>query len=299
MDIVDFRLFCHVSETRSMTHGADRSHLSLAAASVRIKNIEQALGTRLLLRTNQGVALTAAGQLFLQYCHSVLLQLDQLQIALEGSAHGMRGRIRICTTSTAFREFLPSLLRRFLARFPHVDIDLIDNQGDQIISAVVGGRADIGIYPSHIRATGLATLPYRSDHFSLVVYPDHPLAPKASVVFAETLDYDYVITRVKNSIHHILLDTASRTGKPLRIRTYAPDFESMYALIEAGIGIGITPAYLPKRHATQLPALPLKDAWAVRHWNVCARNFDVLPEFTRALIRMMAEDTQPAVAAAS
>ncbi len=297
MDIVDFRLFCHVAETRSLTRGADRSHLSLAAASARIKNIEHALGTRLLLRTNQGVALTTSGHLFLQYCHSVLLQLDQLQIALEECAHGARGRIRICTTSTAFREFLPSVLQRFLPRFPHVDIDLIAAQGDQIVAAVLEGKADIGIYPGHIRAAGLAILPYRTDHFSLVVYPDHPLAREQSASFEQTLDYEYVMTRVKNSIHHILLEIASRVRKPLRIRTYAPDLASMYALIEARIGIGITPAYLPKRYANPLPALPLDDAWAVRHWNVCARHFEALPEFTRTLIRLMVQDGQPAAAA--
>ena len=55
-DLADLSLFRHVVEAGSITHGAERAHLALAAASTRIRNMESALGAPLLVRGRQGVS---------------------------------------------------------------------------------------------------------------------------------------------------------------------------------------------------------------------------------------------------
>ena len=62
-DLTDLRLFIHVAEASNITHGARRSNMSLAAASERIREMEAALGTGLLVRGRRGVQLTAAGSI--------------------------------------------------------------------------------------------------------------------------------------------------------------------------------------------------------------------------------------------
>ena len=59
-DLADLSLFRHVVEAGSITHGAERAHLALAAASTRVRNMEQTLGAALFVRGRQGVALTQA-----------------------------------------------------------------------------------------------------------------------------------------------------------------------------------------------------------------------------------------------
>jgi len=66
-DLIDLRLFVNISEQNSLTGGAERSHMSLPAASARIKNLEDSFGTRLLHRTGQGVTLTPPGQALLHH----------------------------------------------------------------------------------------------------------------------------------------------------------------------------------------------------------------------------------------
>src|ERR1700760_582254 len=61
-DLVDLQLFIAVADSRSITGGADRSHLALASASARIKGLEDALGVILFKRGRRGVELTAAGE---------------------------------------------------------------------------------------------------------------------------------------------------------------------------------------------------------------------------------------------
>ena len=68
-DLTDLKLFRDIAETGSITHGAERSGLALAAASARIRNMETSLGAPLLERSRRGAAPdTSAGRDGGQHC---------------------------------------------------------------------------------------------------------------------------------------------------------------------------------------------------------------------------------------
>src|SRR2546423_11630769 len=77
-DLTDLSLFRHVVEAGSITHGAERAHLALAAASTRIRQMEEALGAQLLTRGRGGVTPTQAGRTLLQHARTILAQTERL-----------------------------------------------------------------------------------------------------------------------------------------------------------------------------------------------------------------------------
>src|SRR6185312_6951556 len=78
-DFTDLSLFRHIVEAGSITHGAERAHLALAAASTRIRKMELAFGAELLVRGRQGVTPTQAGRTLLQHARAILAQSERLQ----------------------------------------------------------------------------------------------------------------------------------------------------------------------------------------------------------------------------
>ena len=74
-DLTDLRLFVHVAEAGSITHGAARSNMTLASASERIRAMEDVLGATLLERNRRGVRLTSAGTVLLHHAWIVSQQL--------------------------------------------------------------------------------------------------------------------------------------------------------------------------------------------------------------------------------
>ena len=74
-DLTDLSLFRHVVEAGSITRGAERAHLALAAASTRIRNMEEALGAPLLVRARQGITPTQAGRTLVQ--HAMTIPIEQ------------------------------------------------------------------------------------------------------------------------------------------------------------------------------------------------------------------------------
>jgi DNA-binding transcriptional LysR family regulator len=110
-DLVDLRLMTHIAEANSMTRGAELSCISLPAASTRIKNLEDSIGTKLLYRTSQGVTLTPPGQAFVTHARMVLSQIEHLRGDMQEYVRGIKGHLRVYANTTSLSEFLPPVLR--------------------------------------------------------------------------------------------------------------------------------------------------------------------------------------------
>src|SRR4029077_15311162 len=189
-DLTDLTLFVHVVEAGSITHGAERMHLAIAAASTRIRNMEATLGTPLLHRERQGVRPTEAGRTLLHHSQLLLQQAERMRGDLAEYADGLRGQGRLMSNPNALTEFLADPLSAFLAARPQVNIDLEERLSDEIVGAVADGTADIGIVAGTVEMTGLEVLPFRIDRFVLVVATNHPLSTTKRIAFSEVLDFD-------------------------------------------------------------------------------------------------------------
>src|SRR5262245_65560545 len=119
-DLTDLKLFLHVIEAGSITAGAERMHLALAAASTRIRNMEIELGTPLLSRDRQGVQPTPAGRTLIHHARALLQQVERMRGELGEYADGLKGHVRLLSNTNALTEFLPEPLSNFLAAHPQV-----------------------------------------------------------------------------------------------------------------------------------------------------------------------------------
>jgi DNA-binding transcriptional LysR family regulator len=285
-DLADLGLFRDVVEAGSITRGAERAHLALAAASTRIRNMEQAIGAALLLRGRQGVTPTQAGRTLLQHARTMLVQAERLREDLSAYAGGLAGQIRVLSNTNALTEFLPEALSSFLSAHPHVSVDLEERLSDEIVGLIAEGVADLGIVAGTVDAGALETYPFRKDRFVLVVARDHPLAKRARIAFAQVLDHDFVGLDRASALQRFLADKAARIGRPLRLRVQLRSFDAVCRLVECNVGIGIVPETTARRtaRAMGIVAVALTDPWAVRDLTICVRGMHELPPFARLLV---------------
>jgi DNA-binding transcriptional LysR family regulator len=285
-DLADLSLFRHVVEAGSITHGAERAHLALAAASTRIRHMEEELGAALLVRGRQGVTPTQAGRTLLQHARTILRQAERLREDLGAYAGGLAGQIRVLSNTNALTEFLPEALSSFLSAHPHVSVDLEERLSDEIVGLIAEGVADLGIIAGTVDPGSLETFPFRRDRFVLVVARDHPLAQRSKIGFAELTEHDFVGLDRASALQRFLADKAVRAGQPLKLRVQLRSFDAVCRLVECNVGIGIVPE-TTARWATRtmaIAAVPLTDGWAVRDLAICVRSFKELPTHARQLV---------------
>ena len=289
-DLTDLKLFLHVVEAGSITAGAERMHLALAAASTRIRNMEIELGTPLLNRERNGVQPTPAGRTLVHHARQLLQQVERMRGELGEYADGLKGHIRLLSNTNALTEFLPEPLSDFLAAHPQVNIDLEERLSDEIVAAVADGKADIGIVAGTEDVSGLEVFPFRVDRFVLVAAPAHALAARSELAFADALDFDFVGLDRASSLQRFLSDKADRLGRRLKLRVQLRSFDAVCRLVECNVGIGIVPATTAARNAKSLSLhrLDLTDEWALRKLTICVRHLADLPVYAQELVQHLA-----------
>jgi DNA-binding transcriptional LysR family regulator len=285
-DLADLSLFRHVVEAGSITRGAERAHLALAAASTRVRNMEDALGIALLTRGRQGVVPTQAGRTLLQHARTILRQAERLHEDLGAYGGGLAGQIRVLSNTNALTEFLPEALSSFLSAHPNVSVDLEERLSDEIVGLIAEGVADLGIVAGTVDAGGLETYPFRRDCFVLVVGRGHPLSKRAKVAFEEVLDHDFVGLDRSSALQRFLASKAVRIGQPLRLRVQLRSFDAVCRLVECNVGIGIVPESTARRvqKTMAIAIIPLTDPWAVRELTICIHKMSELPLYARQLV---------------
>lgn len=291
-DLPDIKLFVNIAEANSLTRGAERSHMSLPAASIRIKNLEEGLGVKLLYRTSQGVTLTPPGQAFMHHARLVLQQLTDLRGDLAEYVKGSRGHVRMFANTTAIAEYLPALLPKFLASHPDVNVDLKERLSHDIVRAVSEGKVDVGIVAGNVRTEGLEVLPFQEDRLVLVTSESHPLASRERIEFSEALAYDFVGMVEASAIHSFLAQAANALHRQIKIRIQVGNFEAACRMIDANVGIGVVPYSAASRHAKSMAirTVEISDEWAVRKLQICIRSMQALPLFARELVELLVSE---------
>ena len=288
-DLTDLRLFVMTAEAGNLTRAAAGRHLSLAAASARIKGLEKQAGVALLYREARGVRLTPAGEAFLHHAQGVLRQAEQLRTDMREYGGGLRGHVRVFANTTAVTDFLPEILPDFLNANTGVNIDLQEKPNAEIARGVLDGRADIGIVAGQVDTLGLQTIHFSTDTLVLATAQAHRFARRTTISFAETLDEDAVGMQHGSTLQTFLAQVVDSLGKPLKLRIQLSSFDAMCRMIGAGVGVGIVPESAARRNqvSTGITLVKLTDAWSVRERFILVRHRDALPRYAESLIQTL------------
>ena len=263
-----------VADAGSIARAAERSHTVASAVSKRVSDLEDHLGCALLLRGAKGVELTAAGHALAARARVLLNQASQLDDEMRRHASGARGYVRMFANISAIVEFLPGALASFAQQHPDIHVQLEEHISSAIATAVADNSADLGIISEMPAIDGLSSVPFRNDDLVVVLRPDHPLAQRASISFADLVDQPFVGLHAGSALHRLLVRAAAEADRTLNLRVQVTSFDAACAMVAAGLGVSIVPraattAYI---RSLSLASVTLSDDWAQRQLFLCIRS---------------------------
>ncbi|MGH6626744.1 MAG: LysR family transcriptional regulator [Burkholderiaceae bacterium] len=266
-DLVSIRLAVACAQSGSLTAAAREAHLALAAASRRIRELEDALGEPLFERHAKGLSPTAAGRVFVKHGLTLLQTMEQLGAELADLRQGIARHIRLCASTAAINQFLPPLLARYGELHPQVRVDLEEQVSEAVVTALREGRADLGVFVEGPDTSGLETQLFRRDELVLVLPAGHRLAAvKTPVAFIDTLDEDWISLNTGAALLQKQQQAALAANRPLKLRMQVRSFDAVCHMVASGLGIAVLPkdAAQPIMRAMKLTSRPLADPWARR-----------------------------------
>lgn len=285
LDLTTLQLFSSIYEEGTLTRAAQRESIAVSAASKRVADLEQSIGIALFNRRAKGMELTPAGETLLTHARRMLLSVEKLGAELAEHAHGVLGYVRMVASLSPIVQFLPEDLQTFLALHDRVKLDLEERPSASVVKGVEDNWADLGICSGDTDIRDLQSERYRSDRLVLMMRPDHPLAQRERVEFAETLEYDHVGLHSASSINARTVIAARQAGKPLKLRIHVPSFDALCRMAQVGIGIGVIPQgiYESLGRPLGLASVALDEEWAERELLIVVREVGTLSPATRAL----------------
>jgi DNA-binding transcriptional LysR family regulator len=291
-DLTTLRLFVAAVDAGSLTAGAERLDLSLAAASKRVAELESHIGTPLLERSKRGVVPTAAGSTLLLHAVEMVARLEQMALVMSDVRAGLAGHLRLWANTSALGGFLPALLAAYCKTHPNVVLDLEDAISEDAVRGVLRGAAELAVIGENTAAEGLHTLVCDIDELVLLLPPGHALSSSGGstgVALADLLEHDLVAFGRTTSLTRQLASAAESVQRPLKLRAQVRSFDAMCRMVAAGLGLAVLPrkGALPYAHALGLQISPLKGMPTERRLLLAMRRRDGLSAAAQALVSMV------------
>lgn len=290
-DLITLRLFVAAVEHGSLTAGADRLGMSLAAASKRIAELEAHVGVPLLARSKRGVVPSSAGATLLPHATEMVARLAQLALAMSELQGGTAGQLRLWANTSAFGGFLPALLAAYVRQYPQVRLDLEDVISEDAVRGVLRGAVELGIVGDNVATEGLQAMPCDTDELVVLLPPGHALAPRRRdlpVPLADLLAHDFVAFARTTTLTRQLVAAAESLHLPLKLRAQVRSFDAMGRMVAAGLGLAMLPrrAAEPYAHALGLVIARVGGMRSERRLLLVMRDEALLSAPARAFVEM-------------
>jgi DNA-binding transcriptional LysR family regulator len=296
-DLTTLRLFVSVCETGNIARAGEKANIVGSAISKRLAQLEDQVGTPLLVRKRHGVVPTPAGQTLLEHARGMLDGAARIERDMQSYVAGGRGQVRILASVSAMTESLADDVAAFLHRPQHstIRVDLEERVSPEIVRGVREGHASLGVCWDATDHRGLRTRSYRRDTLCVVVPAQHPLAGRRKARFADTLDYEHVSLPVNSAVQLMLQRNAAQLGRPVNHRVVVTNFEAALRVVRAGLAISLVPREVAAAPAAAmgLRLVPLAEAWAERRFIICYRDEASLTPAAQLLVEHLASLAPP------
>jgi DNA-binding transcriptional LysR family regulator len=244
------RAFDEVARQGAFAPAARELCLTQSALSESIRQLEEALGTRLFDRTTRTVGLTAAGRAFLQDLRQAFDTLEQGFQNLSDLAALRRGKVRIAAAPSVLAVLLLPLLPQLRAQHPGIEVDLVEDSAEGIAQRVQAGLVDFGVGAAHPAGGDLLTQPLVSDAMGLVARADEPLLQAPQLVAADLAPLPFVGLTTDTAISQLLAAAPGMPGNVLQTPLRMSNPQLLFEAVRLGLGVSIVPA-LTARHPSR------------------------------------------------
>ena len=242
MDIRQLKAFVAIAESGTFTAGAARVHVTQAAISMQIRQLETETRAQLFIRAPRRVILTEAGEKLLERAYAILREHDAALEELAALTGAHRGRLRIGSASAMVSaDPLPQILRELRRIHSGVETSVVSGTSEALVKQVLAGELDAAFVSLPVEARGVQTEILSEDYLVAIASPSHQLS-KQKIVSAYALAGEKLILGERGGNTRRLIDQFfAQAGVTLKIAMELSRLSAIKRMVEEDMGVGIVP----------------------------------------------------------
>jgi DNA-binding transcriptional LysR family regulator len=186
------RAFSLVARYHSFKQAAAELHLTPAAVSLQIRELEVAAGLSLFDRQAATLTLTQAGEVLLVDAHQALQAMQHADDVLAPLRRRSAAQIHVGMVSSA-KYFLPRLMAQFREQHPEVMLEIIVGNRDHLVENLRRGEVDLAVMGAPPDEMASHAMPFAEQPLGIIAAPEHPLAQARAIPPPELAQHEFML----------------------------------------------------------------------------------------------------------
>ncbi|MGW4928211.1 LysR family transcriptional regulator [Agromyces sp. NPDC004153] len=258
MDLRQMEYLVALADEQQFTRAAAVCHVSQSGLSAAIRGLEEELGTTLFDRTTRRVVPTDAGLALLPHARTMLAQAAAARDAVVRATHELSGSLRVGAEQCLGMVDVNALLERVHLLYPLVELEFTQAGSHELAARVNEGTLDVAFVAGGGQVTRLRRHELGRRPIVLLVPPQHPLAGRERVEWADLRDLDFVDFQESWAVRTLNDEACAAHGVPRRVSAAVNDVHTLLDLVHRGLGIALVPQHVAaKPQASGLVTLQL------------------------------------------
>ena len=257
MNLRDLRYLVALADHKHFGRAAEASHVSQPTLSTQVRKLEDELGVALVERSPRNVLLTEVGREISARARRILRDVDELRELARRTRDPESGSVRLGMFPTLGPYLLPHVVQRIRARFPRLELLLVEEKTPVLLQQLAEGRLDAACLALPIHDEQLHAEALFEEPFVLAVPRAHPLAKRASLELADLEHQSLLLLEDGHCLRDQALDVCELAGALERSGFRATSLETLRQMVAAGVGVTLLPILAVK------PPVPLSEEVAL------------------------------------
>ena len=293
MHIDTLKVFCDLADLQSFSRTAEKHLLSQSAVSQQLAQLELAHKCQLINRKKRPIELTKSGQLLYQASKDMLDRYEQFKNELNTLQKSSVSRINIAAIFSIGMHTLPNYVKKFMVRYPNVNVHIEYFSASRIYELVLSGNVDIGLVAVPKRDKRLEVYDFEYEPLVMVCSPKHPFSREQQVDI-HRLQFEKFIAFEKSVPTRIWIDgILERYNVAVRPVMEFDNIETVKRAVEINSGISILPqtAIIPELSSGTIKAIPFSNEKFVRTTGIIIRKGKIIGQAGRYFIELLRKKT--------
>jgi DNA-binding transcriptional LysR family regulator len=231
------RVFYMTAKHLSCTAAAERLYITQPAVTAQIKRFEEQCSLKFFKRKGRNIHLTDEGAALFDYASRIFACEKELENVIEEMRELKRGVLRLGTTKTYARYFMPFLVTNFHEAYPQIKISLSEGSSSDMIHSLLDLKVEVAIIAKAEDHPDVYFTPFSQEEMVLILAPDHRLAQKASVSFSDFAEEPIIMKETGSGTRKLINELFARNNGTPNVLMETSNAEFIKQLVQRGDGI--------------------------------------------------------------
>ena len=292
MNLRDLKYLVALADHRHFGRAAAACYVSQPTLSTQIRKLEDELGVPLVERAPRKVMLTPAGREAAERARRIVAEVEQMKEAARRSQDPEAGTVRLGIFPTLAPYLLPHVVPRVRARFPQLELLLVEEKSDELLARLRDGKLDAAVLALPVHDEQLHSEFLFEEPFVLAVPENHPLSRRDALTLDELAEQRLLLLEDGHCLREQALDVCRLSGAHERTEFRATSLETLRQMVAANVGVTLLPTLAikpPVARSDNIHLLRFADSHPSRSIAMVWRRSSAMAGFLARLARVFAD----------